>query len=366
MRLATLASANMEYIVASEFVDRNTPLPAEVLDGKIPGCQIVPDFEDDQTGFEILLPGGKMLVIQHSRPTLGYAGSSVNLARIAKALGLEVQSWLAIADDPHGQAIYRFLEKNGVRVNPLECSATALTVGVYDEMVKKTTLFMQKPKPHEYSLSPEVRRSVIFEMSRWSPQLVAMTSIGEVELDIVPEIAEAMTNAMTLFIPRISILGKPRLQDRVLKAMACSRLVCFNRRELRQALGTFSHDEEFNPEQHLPELISRFRGHYQDDDQEHYVVVTCGPHGEAAAIHRGGETNEIIIQPPQQVEVVEPTGAGDAFALAAALALAKGQPWKTALSCGAKLAVANSQGPGGGWAAGHIDSTFFDQIKTDE
>jgi len=363
--LAVMASANIEKMVPLSLVSQRTPLPDGVMDNKLAGCIIAPDFRDRETAFEVMLPEGDIIMIDPSMPITNYAGSSVNLAMIARALTLNVIGWFSMADDPDGKALFNHLIKRGVDVNSLECGATPLTIGIMDEVTAKTTLLMQKPSESEYSIGPELRRNIIFELTRRTPSVVAMTSIGAVELELVRQVAESLpSRVITVMIPRVSILGKPKYEEAVLRAMASCRLVVINRRELRHALNTFQRDDEFNPTIHLPQLVERLRDFDDGGNGERLLVVTCAADGEAAVIHRAGEVaDDVHIQKPEPgVIVKETTGAGDAFALGMMLALVRKLPWKQALKWGAKLAVANSQGPGGAWAANHIGPNFFDAI----
>jgi len=66
------------------------------------------------------------------------------------------------------------------------------------------------------------------------------------------------------------------------------------------------------------------------------MVVTMGPHGAVYVDNRSGEFGYC---PPQDVEVVDTTGAGDAFFSAAVAALMRGVPLSQAVQEGTKLAA---------------------------
>ena len=66
------------------------------------------------------------------------------------------------------------------------------------------------------------------------------------------------------------------------------------------------------------------------------MVITMGPRG---AVYADNRTGEFGYCPPMEVEVLDSTGAGDAFFSAAAVALMRGAPLSQAVQEGTKLAV---------------------------
>ena len=66
------------------------------------------------------------------------------------------------------------------------------------------------------------------------------------------------------------------------------------------------------------------------------MVITMGPHG---AVYVDNQTGEYGYCPPLDVEVVDTTGAGDAFFSAAVAALIGGAPLSQAVQAGTKLAA---------------------------
>lgn len=66
----------------------------------------------------------------------------------------------------------------------------------------------------------------------------------------------------------------------------------------------------------------------------HRAVVTCGADG---AIHHDG--TGVVRVPPVRIEVLDSTGAGDAFAAGVLAALAAGEGVRAALEAGARLAA---------------------------
>ena len=68
----------------------------------------------------------------------------------------------------------------------------------------------------------------------------------------------------------------------------------------------------------------------------HAMVITMGPRG---AVYADNRTGEFGYCPPLEVEVVDTTGAGDAFFSAAVAALMNGAPLSQAVQEGTKLAA---------------------------
>lgn len=367
IRIACLASGNVELIVPeSTLLD---PLPEGIVHNKNAGCGITELRQGDVTTLTVRLPRRDEVQFRPCSPSVRYAGSSVNIGLMARALGADVYTWLTLHNDQDGQGMFSLLDQVGVRVHNIECGATPTTVGVLHEGAP-TTLLMRKPTANDCMLTDEVRHTIISGIKLARPRIIFTTSVSEVELQLVQDLLDRREQELFVFCPRISILGVPQLHDEVLRAMAMADAVFMNRREYRRLTDEgFDSDDDFNAEEHLPVIIAEIAPLIKDG-RRRYFVVTCDTDGAYAVAHTNGNIEGIHgVEAAPDTMVKDTTGAGDAFALGMTLALDRGIPWRDAMKWGARLAATNVEGAGGWFAAdeknpNRITPAFFDLPTT--
>lgn len=88
-------SGNTEIIVPQEIVFDS--LPEGIAHNKNAGCMITPSPEGGKTSFTVVLPRGDRISIGPSVPYTRFAGSSVNICQMARALDAKVHAWLTIS-----------------------------------------------------------------------------------------------------------------------------------------------------------------------------------------------------------------------------------------------------------------------------
>lgn len=360
-------SGNVEHIFRPD-VPHDT-IPDGVKNNKVPGCIISDSPEGSETRYEVTLPHGDRLQIGPCVPHTRYAGSSINMGAMARALGEKAHCWLTLDTDPHGRGMFRSLDETGIRVNCIPCGSTPRTLGIRGDGA--TTLLMQKPSPPEFILHEQVVHQIATGIDLCQPDIFFATSIGEVELSCVQTVFGRLEQTFCVFCPRISILGKEHHEKGLLKAMASADAVFMNRREYRHLTGgEFASDEAFASKEHLACAV-KMLAPYITDARQRLFVVTCDTDGASAVAHRSGNIEGIHDVPAIPIApVVDTTGAGDAFALGMTIALRRSVQWRTAMEWGAKLAAENVKGPGGWYAADEknnpscITPAFFDPPTT--
>lgn len=82
-RIVVLTSGNVEFSVPSD--DLSMALPSEVSGKKLPGCTITSFPEGDAIRFTITLHHGDDICTNPCRPQTRFAGSSVNIGKMARA-----------------------------------------------------------------------------------------------------------------------------------------------------------------------------------------------------------------------------------------------------------------------------------------
>lgn len=277
MSIAVIGSANADLVV---HVDRR-PIGGETVLGS--------DLETN--------PGGK----------------GANQAAAAARMGGSVRFVGCVGDDGHGELLQRSLTAAGADLTGLTRVAAATGVALITVTPDGENSIIVAPGANAH-VTPALLDTV---PDAWSGAEVVVMQL-EVPMPTVEHVAAACVERGQRFV--LNCAPAAPLSPAVLAA--CDPLVV-NESEAAFLLG----DDEPAPGADLARRLLELG--------PASVVVTLGPAG-SVGLERGGSPVEV---PARRVEVVDTTGAGDAFVGAMATALVRGAPLSEALEFGTRVAA---------------------------
>lgn len=249
-----------------------------------------------------------------------HGGKGSNQAVAAKRLGAEVYLIACVGNDVFGQLAIQFWQSEGVNVDYVRVDETRPT-GTASIMVNSAGENM-------ITLSAGANGSLSVEDVESALSLIE-ADVLLVQLEIPLKTAEAALRAAKRK-KMLTILNPAPALEGVLDLTAYADVVTPNEFELEHIYGS------------MDDLLNTDSAAYMLASEEQLVVVTLGDQG-ARWIKRNGTMGV----PAFTVDVVDTTGAGDAFGAALALALHEGQDINAAVTfanAAAALATTNHGG----------------------
>ncbi len=251
----------------------------------------------------------------------GYAGKSINVAKILKALG-EQPVAVTVLGGPRGEELSAALRARGLELEVVRVETpTRQCITVIDQSCGRITELVEESRP----VPPEVAGQLMEVVRRRIGNARAIVMSGSLAPGIPAgfyreciSLAEA-AGALSI----VDAQGPPLLEA----LSARPGLAKPNRSELAATAG--------RPLPDLESIRSAIRDLIQRGARR--VVVTAG----AGEVIAGDETACWRIQPPQ-IQAVCPIGSGDAFTAALAQALLRGDDLGEACRRGAAAGAANA------------------------
>jgi len=242
--------------------------------------------------------GSVSKVILESLPRT-IAGSSLNLVRVMDTLGSnKVKLVYTTGEDAHALDVMEALKNWGIDFSPLPVMInTPRTIVVIPNNYKQTKLYCYKPE-YIKSLIPSACEKTVEQVSLCQPQYLVATGARTDDIALVESLFSGSGK---------KVLNPSYEMVKNIDTVKCLKpdLLVINHEEVCMGLG--KKKEKFNPEEDIRDLFEKVR------PQE--MLVTYNSKGAYYTYYKSEKscTEYIPAIETIETEVVDPTGAGDAF-----------------------------------------------------
>jgi ribokinase len=231
---------------------------------------------------------------------VNHGGKGANQAVAARRLGAEVRMIGCVGDDDSGAGIRRALADQGIGVEGLVTVPGAAT--------GTALIFVDREGRNQIGVAPGANHQLTVEMARGSEDAIAWAQVVVTQLEVpVPVVRWALETARRHAVP--TVLNPAPVQELSDELLGLVTYLTPNAGEVAALTGIEAHDLE-SGRQAAARLCERGVG---------TVIITLGEEG--ALVCDGTRAVHFEAFP---VEVVDTTGAGDAFNGALAVGLAAG------------------------------------------
>lgn len=260
--------------------------------------------------------------VHGSKLTTSPGGKGANQAVAAALLGAKVTIIGAVGDDEHGDMLRKSLSRVGVDISQLRTS---------DQPTGTAIVVIDKSGENFIVLSPgannQLQPSDLADNTNLLASAEVLCLCLEIPIETVTAAARTAHAGDTLVLLNLSPYAE--VPDELLEN---TDIVIVNEHEAAQLLGSPVTDDWSATLQQL---------------QTHNIrraVITLGPEG--AMVLDSTAATTVVKVPPVEVESVDTTGAGDAFAGALASRLAAGDTLSTAATFAARVGAFATAHPG--------------------
>ncbi len=261
------------------------------------------------------------------------AGSSVNVARLLHRLGASVTKLFTTAgDDIYAEFVHKTLTEWGLDylILPIR-EATARSIVVVQKGNKnKSTIYGHKPD-YISSKVAQGKQVLVDQIDIYQPDFILATGVSPMDIELV-EAMFCVNRGIKVFNPSYNLIADAQAFMNLLKMVD---MLFVNHEEVCKFLNKPA--SEFEPTLDIEKFCRIV------DVKE--VVVTNNSHG---AYHCDKDNDyKLLHQPTTPCQVVDPTGAGDAFLAGFIYSRIMGGLTKDSMKLASAVATLNIQKVGG-------------------